>query len=163
MIRKMNKADWSSVKAIYIKGILTNNATFEQVENVNDEYESWYSKKLSGSTFVFVKEKKVLGWSALSGVSDRCVYTGVAEVSVYVDQATQGLGIGTLLLQQLINWSEATGIWTLQAGIFPENIASIRLHEKLGFEVLGIRKKLGKLNGVWRDVAFLERRSEVVI
>jgi phosphinothricin acetyltransferase len=105
----------------------------------------------------------VLGWAALSPVSDRCVYGGVAEESVYVAAGERGHGIGRLLLEELIRRSEAAGIWTIQTGIFPENQASLRLHERAGFRVLGVREKLGKRDGVWRDVVFLERRSPTVL
>ena len=104
---------------------------------------------------------KIIGWAALSPVSDRCAYTGVAEVSVYVDPAFANQGVGKALLHQLVAESEKMGIWTLQAGIFPENQVSIRLHHHMGFRTIGTREKLGKLNGVWRDVILLERRSKL--
>lgn len=107
-------------------------------------------------------DNKVVGWAALSNVSGRCVYSGVAEVSVYVDSSNRGKGIGDRLLNSLIKESEKCGIWTLQAGIFPENISSIRLHHKHGFRTIGIRERLGNMNNKWRDVALLERRSQIV-
>jgi phosphinothricin acetyltransferase len=105
---------------------------------------------------------EVLGWAALSAVSSRCVYAGVAEVSVYVAPAAWGQGVGKRLLQTLVDSSEAEDIWTLQAGIFPENEASVKLHERCGFRVVGRRERLGQQNGHWRDVLFLERRSQTV-
>jgi phosphinothricin acetyltransferase len=104
----------------------------------------------------------MLGWSALSAVSSRCVYAGVAEVSVYVATAARQQGVGLALLQTLISASERAGIWTLQAGIFPENVASVRLHEKAGFRIVGQRHKIGQLAGVWRDTLLLERRSDAI-
>jgi len=103
------------------------------------------------------------GWAALTPVSSRCVYAGVAEVSVYVDPQFSGKGIGSNLLNKLVKASEQEGIWTLQAGIFPENIASLKIHEKAGFRILGIREKIGKQHGIWRDTVLLERRSQTII
>jgi phosphinothricin acetyltransferase len=103
----------------------------------------------------------VVGWAALSPVSDRCVYGGVAEVSVYVASGARGKGIGLALLDALVRSSEAEGIWTLQAGLFPENVASVRIHERVGFRAVGVRERLGQLAGVWRDVLLMERRSQV--
>ena len=103
------------------------------------------------------------GWAALTPVSSRCVYAGVAEVSVYVDPQFSGKGIGSDLLNELVKASEQEGIWTLQAGIFPENIASLKIHEKAGFRILGIREKIGKQHGIWRDTVLLERRSQTII
>jgi phosphinothricin acetyltransferase len=105
---------------------------------------------------------EVLGWAALSGVSSRCVYSGVAEVSVYVAERARGRGVERKLLASLIADSEAEGIWTLQAGIFPENVARIALHEHAGFRLVGMRERLGQMNGRWRDVVLMERRSETV-
>ncbi|HUK45451.1 MAG TPA: GNAT family N-acetyltransferase, partial [Gaiellaceae bacterium] len=123
----------------------------------------WDRSHLVGQRVVAMKEGRVLGWAALSSVSERCVYGGVTEVSVYVAASVRGRGIGRLLLEALIRRSELDGIWTIQAGIFPENAASIRLHESVGFRVVGVRERLGKLDGVWRDVVFLERRSQNVL
>jgi phosphinothricin acetyltransferase len=111
---------------------------------------------------VAVSEGRVVGWAALSPVSDRCVYGGVAEVSIYVAEEARGSGVGSKLLQKLIAESEDHGIWTLQAGVFPENEPSTALHEKHGFRVVGRRQRLGKLRGRWQDVLLLERRSERV-
>lgn len=102
---------------------------------------------------------ELLGWAALTKVSGRCVYAGVAEVSVYVAARARGCGIGLALLAELVSASEAAGIWTLQAGIFPENLASLEIHRKAGFRVVGVRERLGYMHGRWRDVALLERRS----
>ena len=103
-----------------------------------------------------------MGWAVLSPVSGRCVYGGVAEVSLYVAEGARGLGIGKKLMEHLITQSEANEIWTLQAGIFPENNASVQLHVKAGFRIIGKREKIGKLNHIWRDSLLLEKRSTVV-
>jgi L-amino acid N-acyltransferase YncA len=159
-IHPMQAADWTAVAQIYADGIATGEATFEtEVPG----WETWHASRLPHSRFVARSEAdEVVGWAALSAVSSRCVYAGVAEVSVYVAPASWGQGIGRQLLQTLIDSSEAAGIWTLQAGIFPENVASVTLHEKLGFRVVGRREKLGQQYGRWRDVLFLERRSQIV-
>jgi phosphinothricin acetyltransferase len=151
---------WEAVRRIYLEGIETRNATFETAAPT---WEAWDAGHLDELRLVAVGEGEVVGWAALSPVSDRCVYGGVAEESVYVAAAERGKGIGRLLLEELIRMSEEAGVWTIQTGIFPENTASIRLHERVGFRVLGIREKLGKLDGKWRDVAFLERRSPNVL
>jgi len=151
---------WEVVRRIYLEGIETRNATFETTAPT---WEDWDRSHSSGLRVVATRAGEVVGWAALSPVSDRCVYGGVAEESVYVTAAERGKGIGRLLLEALIRLSEDAGVWTIQTGIFPENTASIRLHESVGFRVLGIREKLGKLDGVWRDVAFLERRSPNVL
>jgi L-amino acid N-acyltransferase YncA len=110
---------------------------------------------------VALEENKVLGWVALSPVSSRCVYAGVAEVSIYIGQHYRGKRVGLRLLEKVIAESEANNIWTLQAGIFPENVASLKLHEKVGFRRLGYREKVGRMHGIWRNVNLLERRSQV--
>ena len=161
-IRNSVIGDWESIKSIYIEGINTENATFETADSVKPG-DIWFKSKIKDSIFVAEVNKQILGWAALSPVSDRCVYSGVAEVSVYVDANQQGKGIGNLLLAKLIEFAESNTIWTLQAGIFPENKASIRLHEKHGFRIVGVREKLGKLNGKWRDVTFMERRSKIIL
>lgn len=162
MIQTLEASQWPAVRAIYIAGIRTGKATFEQEDQIG-ECEDWISHKVPGSPIVWTEKGIIMGWAALSPVSDRCVYAGVAEVSVYVAPEAQGKGIGSQLLRELVRLSVARGIWTLQAGIFVENAASIRLHEKLGFRRIGIREKLGKLNGSWRDVMLMERRSPVVV
>lgn len=151
-------ADWPAVRAIYAEGIATRNATFE---TATPEWEAWDRAHLPDCRLVARIDGDVAGWAALSPVSDRCVYGGVAEVSVYVGTDFTGRGVGGALLEALIGASEAEGLWTLQAGVFPENEASISLHRKHGFRQVGIRERLGRLDGEWRDVALLERRSDV--
>jgi phosphinothricin acetyltransferase len=159
VIEKLRPEDWPAVRAIYEEGIATGNATFEtQVP----DWEDWDASHLGDCRLVARKGGHIVGWGALSPVSGRCVYAGVAEVSVYVADAARGQGIGKRLLQALIEVSERWGIWTLQAGIFPENQASIGLHESCGFRQVGTRVRIGQLKGMWRDVVLLERRSETV-
>lgn len=157
-IREMTPGDWERVRAIYEQGIATGLATFETAA---PEWEEWDGDHLTACRLVAEtgENSDVMGWAALSPVSDRCVYGGVAEVSVYVDASAQGRGVGSALLERLIEASEAEGFWTLQAGVFSENEPSVRLHERAGFRVVGVREKLGKLAGEWRDVLLLERRS----
>lgn len=156
--RKLEEKDWEQVAEIYLQGILTGNATFQQEV---PSWEEWDKAHLKTCRVVAELHHKVIGWAALTSVSDRCVYGGVAEVSVYVSSDFSGKNIGTQFLDQLIKESEKNGIWTLQAGIFPENKASYRIHEKLGFRKVGYREKIGKMNGRWRDTVLLERRSKV--
>jgi phosphinothricin acetyltransferase len=163
VINKMNRGDWEQVRAIYIEGIATGHATFEAEA---PEWEKWDSAHLAEPRLAARLGGHVAGWAALSRVSPRSVYAGVAEVSIYVGESYQGQGIGSALLTALIDASEKKGIWTLQAGIFPENISSINLHKKHGFRELGRREKVGKmtfgkLTGIWRDVVLLERRSRI--
>ena len=155
----MQPSDWEAVKQIYEEGIATGNATFQQSAPT---WEEWNNSHLPHSRIVAKEDNKVLGWAALTPVSGRCVYAGVAEVSVYVSDKTRGKGIGKQLLQKLIEESEANNIWTLQAGIFPENTPSIKIHEACGFRIFGTRERIGKMNGVWRDNLVLERRSKTV-
>lgn len=166
---------WPVVRAIYEQGIATGDATFQTSA---PEWEEWDRSHLPHSRFIAVendsdqgaahskdvlsKNVPVIGWVALTPVSSRCVYAGVAEISVYVDPNYRGKGVGNALMQAVITDSETHGIWTLQAGIFPENVASIRLHEKVGFRVVGVREKIGKMKGRWRDTVFLEKRSDRV-
>lgn len=150
---------WPAVRTIYEEGIATGDATFETSAPA---WEVWDASHLPFARVVAQENGEVLGWGALSGVSDRCAYSGVAEVSIYVTASARGRGVGYALLAALIEESEANGIWTLTAGIFPENVASVRLHEKAGFRVLGVREQIGKLKGRWRDALLLERRSRVV-
>lgn len=161
MIRivKLDPAHWPQVKRIYEEGIQTGNATFQQQA---PEWGNWNEDHLQHSRIVALDNDEVGGWAALSPVSERCVYAGVAEVSVYVAEKFRGKKIGTLLLKELIAQSEINGIWTLQSGIFPENVASIKLHEANGFRVVGYREKVGQMNGVWRDTILLERRSQLI-
>jgi L-amino acid N-acyltransferase YncA len=159
-IEPMRPEDWPAVRAIYIEGIATGNATFEQTA---PEWEDWDAGHLRDARIVARTDAgEVLGWAALSAVSGRCVYAGVAEVSIYVAERARGRGVGRQLMARLISESEAAGIWTLQAGIFPENTASIALHQRSGFRIVGTRERLGQMNGRWRDVALMERRSRVV-
>lgn len=159
-IRKLLAEDWDQVKLIYQKGIDTGNATFQTSA---PSWEDWDQSHLASCRIAMQEDSKVIGWAALTPVSSRCVYAGVAEVSVYVDPAHSGKGIGLNLLNELVRQSEAEEIWTLQAGIFPENAASLSIHEKAGFKILGTREKIGKQNGIWRDTVLLERRSPVII
>ncbi|MES2006239.1 MAG: N-acetyltransferase family protein [Bacteroidota bacterium] len=147
---------WEAVKKIYEEGIATGNATFQTTA---PSWEEWDTAHVSAPRLVAIENNTVLGWAAITPVSGRCVYAGVCEISVYVSAATRGKGIGKQLLQSLIEASEKENYWTLQAGIFPENTASIRLHESCGFRIIGKREKIGKMNGVWRDTILLERRS----
>jgi L-amino acid N-acyltransferase YncA len=158
-IRKLLDTDWPRVQLIYEKGINTGNATFQTSA---PSWEDWNASHLTTCRIVAQSNDQIIGWAALTPVSSRCVYVGVAEVSVYVDPQHSGKGIGIALLEELVHLSEAEGIWTLQAGIFPENIASLRIHEKAGFRILGIREKIGKQNGLWRDTVLLERRSTLI-
>lgn len=157
MIREMTAADWPAVKRIFEEGIVTGFATFETEA---PSYEEWDATHLAVCRFVYVNDRgEVLGWIVLSPVSDRCVYGGVAEETVYVSEKARGQGVASALFEALIPASEAEGFWTLQAGMFPENEASIKVHEKAGFRAIGRREKIGQMNGVWRDTLLLERRS----
>jgi len=158
-IRPFVKSDFPSVKDIYQQGIDSGDATFQEQAK---DYDDWNESLLPNCRLVAENNRQIIGWAALSSASNRCVYSGIAEVSVYVSSNSQGLGVGNSLLESLIKASEEQGIWTLQAGIFPENKASIHIHSKNGFKVLGIREKLGQMNGIWRDIVFMERRSKVV-
>jgi L-amino acid N-acyltransferase YncA len=158
-IRTMTQHDWEAVKSIYESGIETGIATFETSA---PSWEKWDEGHLEFGRLVAIENNEVLGWAAISPVSSRCVYGGVAEVSIYIANNHKGKGIGKSLLQNLIMVSEKHGIWTLQAGIFTDNTASVRLHEKSGFRVIGYREKIGKLNGRWKDNFILERRSGTV-
>ncbi len=147
---------WDAVRAIYLEGIATGNATFETSA---PDWEQWNSRHLPSCRLVALAGQEVLGFAALTPVSSRPVYAGVAEVSVYVAGRTRGRGVGRALLTALIAESEAAGIWTLQAGIFPENIPSIELHKRTGFRVVGVRERIGSMAGRWRDVVLMERRA----
>ena len=159
IIDKMKDEDWDDVASIYKEGIITSDATFEKDAPA---WEKWDKSHLRDCRLVARAEDKVIGWAALSPVSTRCVYSGVVEVSLYVAASTRGIGVGKALLRTLIDESERIGIWTLQAGIFPENAASIALTKACGFREVGRREHIGQMDGVWRDVILVERRSKVV-
>ncbi|UCE92566.1 MAG: N-acetyltransferase [Flavobacteriaceae bacterium] len=152
-------SDWEAVSRIYEEGIATGVATFEKEI---PSWKEWDANHLKSCRIVARNKNEVLGWAALSPVSSRCVYGGVAEVSVYVAANARGLGVGKILMKRLIAESESEGFWTLQAGIFPENKNSIRLHEKSGFRIIGYRERIGQLDGVWKDNILLERRSSKI-
>jgi len=158
-IRALEKTDYPAVREIYQQGINSGDATFETRVKSWDE---WDVVTAEAGRLVALDGQQVVGWACLSDATSRCVYRGVAETSVYVNPEFQGRGIGRSLLQALIESSEDAAYWTLQARIFTENVASIVLHEKLGFVPMGVHIKLGQLKGVWRDVQLLERRSAVV-
>ena len=158
-IEAMSEKDWPAVSTIYGEGIATGNATFEKSI---PEWQKWDSGHLRTCRLVARAGNDVLGWAALTPVSGRCVYAGVAEVSVYVAERARGQKVGLKLLHKLVETSEREGIWTLQAGIFPENIASVELHKRCGFTTVGTRKRLGRMDGRWRDVSLMERRSKTV-
>jgi L-amino acid N-acyltransferase YncA len=157
-IRPMTGADSDQVLAIYQAGLDGGEASFETRAPA---WEVFDATRLPGHRHVAIDDAggEVLGWAAAVAVSDRCVYRGVVEHSVYVAPAARGRGVGAALLRALIGSTEAAGIWTIQSGIFPENTASLRLHERAGFRVVGIRERLGRHHGRWRDVVLLERRS----
>ena len=158
-IDRLSADDWVQIRSIYLEGIATGDATFETDA---PDWETWDRNHLSFGRVTARQGDSVVGWAALSPVSNRCVYGGVAEVSVYVAESARGHGVGRLLLASLIDEAERNGIWTLQAGIFPENVSSIALHKSCGFREVGRRERLGKLDGIWRDVVLLERRSREV-
>jgi phosphinothricin acetyltransferase len=159
IVEEMQAGDWEAVHTIYRQGIATGNATFETDTPAWDE---WDASHRQDCRLVARAGGRVVGWAASSPVSGRCVYAGVAEVSVYVERSARGKGVGKALLRELVLASERAGVWTLQAGIFPENSASIALHEACGFRRVGVRERIGQMGGVWRDVVLMERRSEVV-
>lgn len=159
MIEEMKESDWPVVRAIYLEGIATGQATFEREAPT---WERWDAGHHALARLVARAGDVVKGWAALSPVSSRLVYRGVAEVSVYVGQVHRGAGVGRALLEALIKASEQNGIWTLQAGVFPENVASVALHKLCGFREVGRRERIGRLDGVWRDTLLLERRSKIV-
>lgn len=159
-IRNLVAGDWEVVSSIYRDGIATGQATFETSA---PSWAEWNSGHLPAPRLVAIDREELVGWAALSPVSRRNVYAGVAEVSVYVSSARRGRGVGKRLLETLVVESEQNGIWTLQAGIFPENLASIALHKSCGFREVGRRERIGKMNGVWRDTMLLERRSRLLV
>lgn len=155
----INKVNYPEIARIYQEGIQTSLATFEtEVPN----WENWNEKYLPFARLVLLKGNKIVGWAALSKVSNRHVYRGVAEVSIYVAREYYNQGIGTILLNKLIKESEVNEIWTLQSGIFKDNVTSINLHKNCGFRTIGYREKIGQLNGIWHDNVIMERRSNKV-
>ena len=158
VVRDFRPADWPAVRAIYEEGIRSGDATFETEPPSWERWDAAHPKV----RLVAEEDGSVVGWAALSPVSDRCCYEGVAEVSVYVAEASREGGVGRTLLERLVERSEDAGYWTLTAGVFPENEASLRLHKACGFREVGLRERLGELAGVWRDVILLERRSTLV-
>lgn len=157
-LRELRPEDWPAVRAIYEDGIRSGDATFET------EPPSWEAWDAAHPALRLVAERdgSVVGWAALSPASARRCYRGVGQVSVYVANEARGAGLGRALLEQLVERSETAGYWTLTAGVFPENEASLRLHQSCGFRAVGVRERLGESTGVWRDVVLLERRSAVV-
>lgn len=158
VIDQMRASDWEQVRAIYLEGIRSGHATFETDA---PSWEKWDEGHHQFARLVMRDGETVLGWAALSPVSKRHVYRGVAELTVYVSESARGQGTGRALLEALIGESEKNGIWTLQASIFPENIASIKLHLRCGFREVGRRERIAMLNGMWRDTLLFERRSKL--
>ncbi len=158
-VEKMLPRHWDEARAVYADGLATGDATFEQEA---PDWPRWDAAHLPACRLVALSEGRVAGWAALSPVSTRKVYAGVAEVSVYVGEHFRGRGVGRSLLEALVRESEAEGIWTLQASIFPENAASLAVHRSCGFREVGRRERVGRLRGRWRDTVLLERRSQTV-
>jgi L-amino acid N-acyltransferase YncA len=159
LIDAMLPADWPQVREIYLQGIAGGQATFETEA---PSWENWDANHLGVARLLARDDGKIIGWAALSPVSSRRVYVGVAETSVYVSLEKRGTGVGRHLLERLVSESEQNGIWTLQAVMFPENTASVALHRACGFREVGRRERVSKLNGKWRDTVLLERRSRLV-
>jgi L-amino acid N-acyltransferase YncA len=158
-VRDLGTEHWPEVARIFEEGIRTGNATFETEV---PSWEAWDAAHLDEHRFVAERDGHVVGWIALVPVSPRECYAGVAEVSAYVAEEARGEGVGTALLANVIESSERAGIWTLETGVFPENEPSLRLLQRFGFRIVGTRERIGRMHGMWRDVVFLERRSEVV-
>jgi phosphinothricin acetyltransferase len=158
LFRSLRKEDWPVVAEIYRQGIETGNATFEKKI---PEWATWNQTHHDKCRLIAVADGKVAGWAALIPVSGRVVYSGVAEVSIYISSEFRGSGIGRRLLIKLVEESETEGFWTLQASVFPENAASIKIHLDAGFRKVGFREKIGIMDGIWRDTVLLERRSKV--
>ena len=158
-IRPLTRADWPRVEAIYREGIATGNATFETEPPSWGEFDAG---RLPGHRFVAVERDEVVGWIAASPTSTRECYAGVIEHSVYVAESARGRGVGLALLEAFIASAETAGIWTIQSAMFPENEASLRLHERVGFRLVGRHERIAQLDGVWRDTVLLERRSSRV-
>jgi phosphinothricin acetyltransferase len=158
-IGDMTERDWPDVRRIFEEGIATGDATFEAEA---PSWEDWDRAHLAEPRLVARLNGKLAGWSALSPVSSRAVYRGVVEVSTYVGEGARRLGVGFALLTAMIERSERAGMWTLQAGVFPENAASLALHLRCGFRTVGVRERIGRMGGTWRDVVLLERRSALM-
>lgn len=158
-IESMTHADWKPVETIYLEGIATGQATFE-VEAPT--WEQWDAGHLSSCRFVARRHGQIVGWAALSAVSRRVCYAGVAEVSVYVSAGARGQGVGRTLLNTIVHESERHGFWTLQGTTFPENTASLKLQTSCGFRVVGKRERIARQNGIWRDTVVTERRSQAI-
>lgn len=157
-IKSLEPNHWPEVKVIFEQGLATGVATFE---TESPSWKEWDSSHLQICRLVAIINDHVAGWIALSPVSNRCVYGGVGEISVYIHKDYRGKGIGKVLLAEVIKVSEENGYWTLEAGVMPENVGSVKLHESLGFRVVGYREKISKINGIWRDNLILERRSKI--
>ncbi len=158
-IGKIEAGHYPQVAEIYLQGIATGMATFQTEAT---DWETWDKSHLPYCRVAAFEGSQMAGWAALSPVSSRCVYAGVAEVSIYIAENFRGKGVGKYLLSKLIEESEAAGLWTLQSGIFSDNTASIKLHEQCRFRVIGYREKIGKKDGVWKNNIIMERRSKVV-
>lgn len=159
-IRPLTPSDWPSVRRIYLEGVASGDATFETHA---PEWETWDGARHPECRLVAEEEGGVVGFAAVSPTSARPVYSGVVEVMVYVAESARGRGVGTALLEALVEASEAAGLWTLIAGIFPENTASIRAHERVGFRAVGTHERIGRFHdGRWRDTVVMERRSDAV-
>ena len=159
LIVPMEPQDWPTVRRIYAGGIATGNATFE---TTTPDWDAWDRNHLPACRLVARLDGAVVAWAALSPVSARACYAGVAEHSIYVDEAHRGRGIGKTLLAEFVQQTEGAGFWTIQSSIFPENQSSIAIHLACGFRILGRRKRVAMLHGVWRDTVIVERRSVVV-
>ena len=151
----MEPSDWPAVERIYAQGIATRDATFETAPPTWEEFDGG---RLPGHRLVAVERGEIVGWAALMPTSVRACYAGVVEHSVYVAEQARGRGIGKALMRELIRGADRGGLWTIQTSIFPENAASVALHESLGFRIVGRRERIAQLDGVWRDTILLERR-----
>jgi len=158
-IRDLRPNDWPEVSRIYAEGIATGNATFETDA---PSWDVWDGVHLHHPRLVGTVADEVVAWAAVVPVSSRPVYSGVAEISLYVAEPARGQGVGSALLAEFVREADAAGVWTLQTSVFPENEASLRLLERSGFRVVGRRERIGQLDGRWRDTLLLERRSEVI-
>jgi len=152
----MKPSDWEQVRSIYLEGLGSGNSTFETEA---PSWEQWDKAHLQFARLVMRNGDEISGWAALSPISKRSVYRGVAELTVYVSESARGQGIGRALLEALIEESERNGVWALQASIFPENTASVKLHLRCGFREVGRRERIAMLHGIWRDTLLFERRS----